>query len=102
MCKTTQIKRLRGIYHIVAASGKNATISVDISFVIFVQHMIISWWHVIKIQSATFPVFLFFDINLRVEREQIGLIVMYLHKVQRLRKIKDESVILTLGRTSGG
>ena len=72
------------------------------SFVIFVQQMIISWWHVIKIQSATFPVFLFFNINLRVEGGQIGFIVMHLHKVQRLRKIKDESVILTLGRTSGG
>ena len=81
---------------------KNTTISVDIYFAIFVQQMIIWWWHVIKIQSATFPVFLFFNINLRVEGQQIGLIVMHLHKVQRLRKIKDESVILTLGCTSGG
>ena len=55
-----------------------------------------------KIQSPMFPVFLFFfNINLRVEREQIGLIIMHLHEVQRLRKIKDERVTLTLGRTSG-
>ena len=99
--KTTQIKRLRGIYHIGAASGKNTTISLDISFVTFVQQ-IISWWHIIKIQSATFPVFLFFNINLRVEGEQIGPIVMHLHKEQRLRKIKDEPLVLTLGCTSGG
>ena len=38
---------------------------------------------------------LFLNINLRVEREQIGLIIMHLHEVQRLRKIKDERVTLT-------
>ena len=50
-----------------------------------------------KFQSSTF-----LNINLRIEREQIGLIIMYLHEVQRLRKIKDECVTLTLGRTREG
>ena len=35
VCNTTQIKRLRGIHHIVAASGNNTTISVDIFFWLF-------------------------------------------------------------------
>ena len=35
VCNTTQIKRLRGIHHVVEVSGKNTTISVDIFFWLF-------------------------------------------------------------------
>ena len=35
VCNTTQIKRSRGIHHVVEVSGKNTTISVDIFFWLF-------------------------------------------------------------------
>ena len=66
------------------------------SFGIFEQEIIISWSQVMKFNRPCFQ-----SSSFLVEGEQIGLIVMHLHEVQRLRKIKDERVILTFGGASG-